>query len=183
MRIRLAAVLFCLVAVPGTALAGTAMDTNPRFDAGSWEVGIELNPNVGLEPSIGYFVADNLAASIHVAGHGISFDNPSTPDDEVSDGELRLDVAYNIPLGGRVVPVLGIGMRSFNEKIKLAGVTSVDLEGVDVHVLGALRFLIGDIGSLNLLLRVGRATVDNNLTRTSQDSTFADLALAYSLFF
>jgi hypothetical protein len=188
MRFRLAIVLLCLAAAPGTALAGadaagTAMNTDPRFDRGSWEVGIELNPNVGLEPSIGYFLADNLSASLHFAGHGIAYDNPSAPNDEVSEGELRLDGAYNFPTGGWLVPFLGAGVRSFSEKIKIAGVTTTDKEGADLHGLAGLRFLVGRIGSVNLLLRFGRATTDDNLTRTSQDSAFADLALAYSLFF
>lgn len=177
MHVRLVAVLLCLLALPGTALAEAS-----RFDRGSWELGIELNPNVGLEPSIGYFVADNLSIAVHVAGRGISYDNVSLPDDEQSDGEVRLDAAYNFPTGGSVVPFLGFGLSSFNEKIKQAGVTQIDKEGREAHLLLGVRFLVGRIGAVNLLLRAGRATVDDNLNRTSQDSGFAHLALAYSLF-
>jgi hypothetical protein len=181
MRTCLAVVLFCLAAP--LALPGAALATDPRFDRGSWEVGIELNPNVGLEPSIGYFVLDNFSVSLHIAGHGIAYENPAAPDDEVSNGELRLDGTVNVPTSGALVPFFGLGLSSFNQKVKTAGVTTIDLEGGEVHGLIGLRFLAGQIGSVNLLLRAGRASVDNNLTRASQDSAFADLALAYSLFF
>lgn len=178
MRIRLAVVVFLLLGLPGAAFA-----TDPRFDRGSWELGIELNPNIGLEPSIGYFIADNLSFSVHVAGNGIAFERPGTANDEASDAEVRLDGTFNVPTGGSVVPILGLGLSSFSREEKTAGVTTYDREGREVHGTLGLRFLVGQIGAVNLLLRAGRATVDNNLTRATQDSGFADLALAYSLFF
>lgn len=182
---RLLAAVFCL-ALPTAALAAgedDASGTDPRFDKGSWEVSIRLNPNSGLSPAIGYFLADNFSVIVHLGLSAVAFENPGAPDDEVNEGEIAAEALFNIPTHSNVVPFVGAGGAVFSQEVKSAGTTIADGDGTEVYAVGGLRFLVGVIASLNLYLELGGTTVDDNLAAASQDGTFGRAGVSYSLFF
>jgi hypothetical protein len=183
-RLPLLAVLCLLAPAPAIAAAADGpAGTDPRFDRGSWELALRVVPNGGMQPAIGYFLADNVSLNVQVGISAVAFQNPAAPDDELNQGEVDVEVLFDIPTHGPLVPFVGAGGGVFSQEVKLAGTTSSDVDGRQIYGVGGLRFLVGAIASINLYLSAGATTFDDNLAGTSQDGGFADLGVSYSLFF
>jgi len=178
-RLSLLAVLCLFVATPALADDGT----DPRFGRGSWELSLRLDPASGVAPAIAYYLADNFSVELQLGVSAFTFENTGAPDDELNQTEVDIEAVFNIPTGGQVVPFIGAGGGVVTQEIKVAGTTASDLEGRQIYALGGLRFLVGAMSSINIYFNAGATTTDDNLTDTSQDGGFADLGLAYSLFF
>ncbi|MBI5136479.1 MAG: hypothetical protein HZA24_03975 [Nitrospirae bacterium] len=176
---RVVGVLLALfVMLPAAAFAGD------RFDKGSWRVGVALDSvDSSLTPSIGYFLADNLEIAVHLDSSVATISNPGAADDELESAEVGAVLRYSFPVGGSVVPVIGAGLASYTETEKSAGSTTSDLEGSLLMLSAGVRFLVGEIGSVDLTLAGAGGTVDDNVAGTSHDVSVGSFSLSYSLYF
>jgi hypothetical protein len=174
----LLALVGLVLCVPGPAGAEDA-----RFDRGSWEVGLRPGADSVPARTVGYFVADNLELVAHVADSVLTGADPGLDRDPYAGRTLRLDARLNLPSGGALVPYLGPGMEVFSHKVRLPGPAALDREGMDLHAVAGVHFLVGRVGALNLSLRTGVRRLDDHIAAATDSVRFADLALSWSRFF
>jgi len=174
--------VLCLL-VPAPALAAEADDADPRFQRGTWALSLRLDPLSGLDPAIGYHLADYVSVIGHVGISKLTIENPGAPDDEVRESEWGFDVIFELPLHGPVVPYLGAGASLISQVIKDTGTTVGDVDGTELHVVAGAHFLVGAIASIDLYVQAGQISLDSNLSSASSDRTNRTAGVQYSLYF
>ena len=79
-----------------------------RFKAGTWELAIGSSSiDLSINPSIGYFLLDNVEGIVHFDYAKVTIDYPSGFEDyETTSKSFSAGLAYNIPTETNIVPFL-----------------------------------------------------------------------------
>ena len=158
-----------------------------RFDKGSWEIAVGSDAiSLDLEPSIGYFLADNIEGIVHFDFVHRDDDLPPGFADVDTDAYfIGIEALGHLPIGAMVVPFLGVGFAYYQQEEDVAGTTVGDIDQDAFVVNGefGIRILIGARASFNPSINVGFAEIDDNLSSVSLDRTQFGFGYSFSLFF
>lgn len=167
-------------------LIPVAVNANERFEKGSWELAIGSSAiSLDLEPSIGYFLADNIEGIIHFNFSHLNIDNPSGNDSDLDAFFISIGLLAHLPIDGVFVPFLGGSLTYFRQKRDIEGTTlgDVDQDGVGLDGQLGVRILIGERASINPNITLSVLEIDDNLTGSSVNATGFSFGISFSLFF
>ena len=167
-------------------LVPAAVNADERFDKGSWELAISSNAiGLDLEPSIGYFLADNIEGIIHFDFTHRNDDLPSGfADSDMDAFFISIGVRGHLPMHEVVVPFFGGGLTYFRQEQDVAGTTvgDIDQDGFAINGEFGIRILIGERASINPSVTLFLAEIDNNLSGVSLNRTGVNFGFSFSLF-
>ncbi len=156
-----------------------AQAADDRFKQGTWEIAIGFGSVAGVEPFVGYFLADNLEGILHFdyVHENLSNNGTTQKSDSVGVGGAAY---YNLQTGTMVVPFFGPDVSYFNSHSSGYKNDSVQLTG-DVGV----RLLVGQRASVDIAGTGGYEWFSYSAGGfTSRFSGWlAGVKLAYSIFF
>jgi hypothetical protein len=168
-----------LAATPALAAEGA-------HGKGSWEVTLTSDFDQGFSPSIGYYIADNLALTVQ-ATHSQNEIDVAGATTDITHTALGAGLVFNVPTGGPVVPFVGVLLQYAREEDDAPGVINdLELSGPAIEVEGGVKFMVNERSSVNILLSYLTGTLESTVggaTGPDADVTDVSLGLGYSLYF
>jgi hypothetical protein len=177
---RLLVVSVILVSAFGTPV----LAAEQPFQQGTWELSLTSEFDPIFDPSVGYYVVDNLAITVD-ASYGKTESEVSSAKDTSTTQAVGVGFDVNIPTGTIVVPLISFGVQYFGTE-EDDGVDVIELSGPAMTVGGGLRLLVGERSSVNLGVAYSKGTLESTLNGTpGADVDVTDLAgfVGYSLYF
>jgi hypothetical protein len=168
-----------LAATPALAAEGA-------HGQGSWEVTLTSDFDQGFSPSVGYYLADNLALTVQATYSQSEIDVAGATTD-VTETALGAGLVFNVPTGGPVVPFVGVSLEYLSQEEDAPGVINdLELSGPAIEVEGGVKFMVNERSSVNILLSYLTGTLESTIggaTGPDADVTDVLLGLGYSLYF
>jgi len=177
---RLLVVSVILVSAFGTPV----LAAEQPFQQGTWELSLTSDFDPTYDPSLGYYVVDNLAVTVD-ASYGKTETEVSSVKDTSTTQAFGLSLDVNLPTGTFVVPLMSFGVQYLNTE-QDDGIDVIELSGPAMKVGGGLKLLVGERGSVNLGVAYVTGTLDSTVNGASgADVDVTDLAgfVGYSLYF
>jgi hypothetical protein len=170
--------IFCALLLPAVAFA------DDRFDRGSWRVAVGLDSGSGtLAPDIAYFLANDLEFVVHLDSQALRIKNSGSPDSEANASGFGASLAYDFQTASIVTPFLGGGFIYYHDDASAAGTKLTDADQTGIALFGGVRFLVGPKGSIDLTLTGEGGTLKDNIASTSNDFSYGEFGVAYSVYF